>query len=223
MKFIGRVSLFCAVGLCGAVLGICGNKAYESFFYPNRNKEVKMRSENPASEKEVTEKDFAGEDLKEILPAESRMEAVITCDTLLVIEEYDKNTDITAIHEEKLPGKYMGMDRAAFVDAMMSYELSPPLDEVKRGLVSVDVISFSSSQVLLRKSYERISRQEEQLFYLTAEDHYITVYMEDLQNVYLYTDIHLEDLPDALQEEIIQKKQIVGESNLFHFLESYSS
>lgn len=56
-----------------------------------------------------------------------------------------------------------------------------------------------------------------------AENHYITVYAQDMQTIYLYTDIRVENLPERLQEEIIQKKMIAGESNLYHFLESYSS
>ena len=218
MKFIGRVSLFCIIGILGFVMGIYTNQLYQQWFYPNRGKEPEKVIYT--AEKEVESK---SEKMSESLPADNRQEAVITCDTAFVIEEYDKNTDITATHEEEVPGKYMGMNRAAFVDAMMSYEMSPPLDEQKRGLVSVDVLSFSEDRILLRKIYEIVPEEEEKIFYLVAEDHYITVYMEDMKNIYLYTDIHLEDLPIELQEEIIQKKLIQGENNLFHFLESYSS
>ncbi len=219
MKFIGRVSLFCIIGIIGVILGIYGNRVYQGF-YPNRVKEQQIQRYRPD---DASEAEIPSEEAAESLLVDSQPEAVINCDTAFIIEEYDKNTDITATHEEEVPGKYMGMDREAFVDAMMSYEMSPPLEEQKRGLVSVEVLTFSEDRILLRKNYEIIEVKEEEIFYLVAEDHYITVYMEDMENVYLYTDIHLEDLPIELQEEIIQRKLISGESNLFHFLESYSS
>ena len=148
---------------------------------------------------------------------------VITCDTIFSIEEYDRNTDSIAQHEEDIPGKYIGMDRVGFVDAMAAYELSPPLEEQQRGLISVEVLSFSARRVEIRKNYQMIEEPAEELFYLVAENHYITVYREDMKSVYLYTDICVENLPVYLQEEIIQRKLISGESTLYHFLESYSS
>lgn len=223
MKFISRVSLFCAIGILGAVLGIYGNKTYEKLFYPNRLTQQQLIQKKQSGQEQTIEKKIHSRESADGVPADTQAEAVVSCDTVFLIEEYDKNTKITATHKEKMPGKYMGMNREAFVDAMMSYEMSPPLEEQKRGLLSVEVLIFSEERVLLRKSYEMIEAREDEQFYLVAEDHYITVYMEDMQNVYLYTDIHLEDLPSGLQEEIIQRKLITGESNLFHFLESYSS
>ena len=216
MKFIGRVSLFCIVGILGIVVGVYGSRLYQEWFYPNRAKESQMQPYATKVETELS-KEY------ESLPADTQAEAVITCDTALEIEEYDKNSEITVTHQEEVPGKYMGMDRADFVDAMLSYEMSPPLEEQKRGLISVEVLSFSKERILLRKNYEIIEEEPEEIFYLVAEDHYITVYTQDMQSVYLYTDIHLEHLPIELQEEIIHKKLISGESNLYHFLESYSS
>ena len=148
---------------------------------------------------------------------------MVTCDTLFLIEEYDRNTGTTAEHEEEIPGKYIGMDRAGFVDAMSSYEMSPPLEEQQRGLISVEVLVFSGERVKIRKNYQMIETPAEEIFYLVAENHYITVYREDMQTVYLYTDIRVENLPEGMQEEIIQRKLISGESTLYHFLESYSS
>lgn len=215
MKLIGRVSLFCMTGLLGFAAGIYCNSAYLHFFYPNKEitQEPIVHIEETVPQTEASES----------IPADSKMPDVITCDTVFAIEEYDKNTEMTALHEEEIPGKYIGMDRENFVDAMESYELSPPLEEQQRGLLSVEVLSFSGSKVLVRKSYQIVAEPEEEVFYLVAENHYITVYRQDMQSVYLYTDICIENLPEELQEEIIQKKLISGEGDLYHFLESYSS
>lgn len=215
MKFIGRVSLFCIIGLLGFAAGIYANSAYLHLFYPNQRQE---REPAPYTAEMETE-----EAQQESLPADSRRMDIITCDTVFAIEEYDKNTDYFTEHTEEVPGKYIGMDRESFVDAMVSYEMSPPLEEQQRGLISVDVLSFSGERVLIRKNYQTIQEPEEELFYLVAENNYITVYKEDMSNVYLYTDIRVESLPETLQEEIIQKKLVSGQGALYHFLESYSS
>lgn len=216
MKFIGRVSLFCMAGLLGFAAGIYANSAYLNLFYPNKTEEKNFQ---------VYTTDIGTEDsgIQESLPAGSSAPDVITCDTVFFIEEYDKNTDITAEHEEEIPGKYIGMDRESFVDAISSYELSPPLEEQQRGLISIEVLSFSGERIRIRKNYQIVEQPAEEIFYLVAENHYIVVYMEDMQNVYLYTDICVENLPEELQEEIIQKKLISGQGALYHFLESYSS
>lgn len=216
MKFIGRVSLFCVIGILGFAAGVYVNSSYLHLFYPNKGQEQPYITAKETNIQSIRQG-------QESVAADSKSPDVITCDTVFVIEEYDKNTEMTAEHEEEIPGKYIGMDRESFVDAMEAYELSPPLAEQQRGLISVEVLSFSGSRVLIRKSYCFVSEPEETVFYLVTEDHYITVYTQDMQNVYLYTDICVEELPEELQEEIIQKKLISGEADLYHFLESYSS
>ena len=221
MKFIGRISLFCVAGLLIFTAGAYANSVYLKWFYPNREEVKEFR---PYTE-EIESEEFTPEtgDEPGSLPTGSRTGDVVTCDTLFLIEEYDRNTDTTAEHEEEIPGKYIGMDRAGFVDAMSSYEMSPPLEEQQRGLISVEVLAFSGGRVKIRKNYQMIETPAEEIFYLVAENHYITVYREDMQTVYLYTDIRVENLPEGMQEEIIQRKLISGESTLYHFLESYSS
>ncbi len=216
MKFIGRISLFCIAGILLFAAGAYVNSVYLKWFYPNREG---IREFRPYAA-QVPQEDT---DAAESLPADSSPGDVITCDTVFAVEEYDRNTDSTASHEEAIPGKYIGMDRDSFVDAMSAYELSPPLEEQQRGLISVEVLAFSGERVRIRKNYQVIEEPSEELFYLVAENHYITVYREDMCSVFLYTDIRVENLPEELQEEIIHRKLISGESTLYHFLESYSS
>ena len=54
-------------------------------------------------------------------------------------------------------------------------------------------------------------------------DHFIVVYREDKQTLYMNTDILLEDLSDTLQTEVMKGKYVETEEELYHFLESYSS
>lgn len=229
MKAVGKISLFF---ICGMILfgsGVYAGSLCEKWFYPNRNisqKEVPgRRTESKKSEYVPEMKPYEAQESEEAehIQVNQKDSEIITCDTVLEIEEYDKNLDSTVIHEEAVQGKYIGMDRTEFVESMDLYAMSPPLEEQKRGLISVEVLSFSRDRIHLRKDYQVVEAPAEPLFYLTAENHYVVVYEEDMQNVYLYTDILLEDLPASVQEEIIQKKLISGEGELYHFLESYSS
>ena len=60
-------------------------------------------------------------------------------------------------------------------------------------------------------------------FVLCEEDGYIIVYNADKKTVYSKTDIRLDNLSVQLQKEIIAGKPIYSESELYNFLESYSS
>ena len=215
MKFIGKVSLFFILGTLVFAAGAYANATYVKWFYPNRESGPYFLSDTP---QEGAEREIEGD-----LPAGAPYADVIDSDTVFQIEEYDRDEDTTVEHDEDIPGKYIGMDRESFVDAMASYEVSPPLEEQQRGLISVEVLAFSAERVRVRKSYQLPKEPEAENFYLVAEDHHITVYTEDMQNVYLYTNISMESLPAGLQEEIIERKLIHGEDNLYHFLESYSS
>ena len=51
----------------------------------------------------------------------------------------------------------------------------------------------------------------------------MVVYDYSLSHVYMNTDIKVEELPDSLQEEILNMKYVEDEGELYNFLESYSS
>jgi len=51
----------------------------------------------------------------------------------------------------------------------------------------------------------------------------VVVYYADAETVYATTDIKYEYLPERLQTEIQQGKQISTEKELYNFLENYSS
>lgn len=85
----------------------------------------------------------------------------------------------------------------------------------------MELISFSSEKVVVRKSFE--PEQEEKGFFLLNENHYVVVYDHQLSQVYMSTDILVEELPEKLQNEILNMKFIEDEGELYNFLESYSS
>lgn len=61
------------------------------------------------------------------------------------------------------------------------------------------------------------------VYYLMANGGMVYVYKEDMKTLYLATDIMLDRLPDDVRQEILDKKYIKNEEELYNFLESYSS
>ncbi len=148
-------------------------------------------------------------------------EEVLNADTAYVLEETDLRNDTVVETTWKLPAKYIGMNREEFLEAMELYEASPPLEELERGFVSLEVLSFSVGKVVVQMNYEYV--QPGNSFYLTVEDNYVVVYLEDKTTVYMDTDILLEELPEQLQTDIIQMMYVPDEESLYDFLENYSS
>lgn len=60
-------------------------------------------------------------------------------------------------------------------------------------------------------------------YILREEDGFIVVYYADGETVYSNTAILVDELPYDLQQEIKQGKQMYSKSELYNFLESYSS
>jgi hypothetical protein len=60
-------------------------------------------------------------------------------------------------------------------------------------------------------------------YYLVEDLGYVNVCLGDGKTIYEYTEIRVEDLPEALMAEIRQGKSIKNEQELYDFLENYSS
>ena len=117
--------------------------------------------------------------------------------------------------------KYIGMDRQGFLEAMEVYEAAPPLQELERGFVGLEVLSFSEEEVVVQMNYDYV--EPSQSFYLMVRNNFIVVCLEDQKTIYMETGILLKDLPEQLQQDIIQIMLIPDEESLYDFLENYSS
>ena len=95
------------------------------------------------------------------------------------------------------------------------------LKDLEQGLQYMELYSFSPKRVVIRKTYT--AQEEEEGFFLVNENHCVVVHQKDLQNVYLSTDIKVDELPGTLRDEILHIKYVENEKELYNFLESYSS
>lgn len=145
----------------------------------------------------------------------------LTADTIYILEETDIRNQTVVETTWKVPAKYLGMNRDQFLEAMDEYEATPPLAELERGFVSLEVLSFSVEKVVVQMNYEYT--QPSSSFYLMVENNYVVVYLDDRKTIYMYTDILLSGLPDDVQQDIINVMFMEDEETLYNFLETYSS
>lgn len=99
----------------------------------------------------------------------------------------------------------------------------------------LDIGYYMSYQISRKNTISNSSTEEEpnlpadgqatknEGYYLVAQNGYIIVYLSDKETFFQYTNIQLQDLPDAVQEEIKSGKAIKTSKELYAFLENYSS
>ncbi len=189
-------------------LGFAANMAIMEFFYPGDEKTVIM-PEEPEVE------------VKEQIQVSVSDEPVVTADTQYIVQEYDMGDTTVQENEVKAPDKFIGLDRERLAEEINNYNQNPSLTDLEKGFRYMELVSFSDKKVVVKKSYEL--PKEDKGFFLMNENHYVVVYDQSLSEVYMNTDILVEDLSAELQEEIIQMKYVENEKELFNFLESYSS
>jgi hypothetical protein len=153
-------------------------------------------------------------------------EAIIRKDTKYVLEKYNA-ADYTLTEEEiNVPVEMLGLSRTELIDYLKRYEESPTLEDINRGFLSVEVISFSDDKIIIRKNYEGTLEDDalkEDCYILVSEKGYVSVYLNDYNTFYTYTDIKTNDLPEDLRQEIMDGKILNTAKELYNFLETYTS
>lgn len=231
MKFVKRISLFFIYPMAMFAVGFVSHMTIQDFFYPGQKlspMRTTIRAEeivignHDADEKYVNEADGVKEqDAEQEIVQETAMnrEPVLTANTSYIVVSYNAVSGVSSEQEENAPDGYIGYNRQELEEALLEYEKSPSLTDLEKGFEGAELMSFSSSRVVVRKSY----RKKEEGYFLINEDHNVVVYDKTLENVYMSTGIHMEDLPESLQEEIHYMKYVETEEELYNFLESYSS
>lgn len=192
---------------------------------PNQERASGLQESKPAQASETEEVPagiadervpFAG-----FLDAAS-LSGVLGFDTEYVIEEMDVLRGTVVETTLRLPEKYVGMDLDTFVQAMNTYAAAPPLSELERGFVGLEVLSFSRQRVVVQMNYRYVQPGES--FYLALIDHQIVVLLEDQRTIFINTGISANMISESMREELMQGMIFVeDESSLYDFLESYSS
>lgn len=228
----GRIGIFCAglflcglMGLTGGLIGARMAQRYQPQQIRQEEPEEETMSEaddSPATPRWHDEVMRAGtDDTEESADAVISIPETINADTEYILREKDLLNGSEVETSEEIPDMYIGMNREQFLTAMENYAAAPPLSEKERGFVSLDVLSFAPSRVVVQMNYRYV--QPSKSFYVMAINDLIVVYKEDKQTVYQYTNIRLSQLPERLQQEIIGVMYIADEESLYDFLENYTS
>lgn len=206
MKFVKRISMFFIYPMSMFALGFASNMAIMEFFYPGDDTE------------QQTEENIIKEESMEV---SLKDEPIVTANTRYVVQEYYMDTGDIVEEEETAPDKFIGLNREKLAGEIMEYNNNPSLTDLEQGFHYMELVSFSPVKVVVRKSYESVD--EVKGFFLLNENHYVVVYDNSLSHVYMNTDILVEELPENLQQEILNMKYVEDEGELYNFLESYSS
>ena len=235
MKLVKRISLFMTLSVIMLGLGGWGALKAEEFFYPHRyshsieqagtETEERLRQSVSQLADVVASAGKGGTDEPEpeqeqVIETAVADYAVVTADTLYLVEQVDLDKGTVTESEETIPVMYIGLSREELLEALSAYEENPPLTELEQGFETIELTAFSKDRVAVCKYYKEKTPQG---FYLMVADHFIVVYEEDRSTLYMNTDILLERLPDTLQREIMEGKHVASEEELYLFLESYSS
>lgn len=242
LKFVKGISLFFIFPVVLLAIGFYAGVQCSHFFYPgDQAQRLYYQPENPSEAlPEDTKEQNApieqtplpgddcmdyetayGTDTEALLLEAASSHETLSVETEYVLEERDIDGQTTVETTWKLPDKYVGMNREQFLEAMELYEAFPPLSEMERGFVSLEVLSFSRERVVVQMNYRYVRPSSS--FYLAVYDNEVLVYLEDKETVYIETDIKLDQLPEETQQDIIDMLWIENEEELYDFLEAYSS
>ena len=145
----------------------------------------------------------------------------ITADTTYMILEKDMNTGNITKNLSQIPEKYIGLTREQLLDHLADLEANPPLTELERGFVSLDLVAFSPIQVEIQMNYQQVAPTG--IFYIMVYDHKLLVMLEDKKTVFLATEIPVSELPAEVQQDVMRGLFIPNELELYDFLENYTS
>lgn len=218
MKFVKGISLFFVYPLVMFGIGFYAGVECMHFFYPGSNP-VRETQELPEENwpEQIADKLQDEEAVKDVAASNE----TLSVDTEYVLEETDIASHSVVETVLTIPQQYVGLNREQFLECMEQYEMYPPLSELERGFVSLEVLSFARERVVIQMNYQYV--QPSNSFYLAVHDNEVVVYLEDKETIYINTGILLEDLPEEVQLEIIQMLWMENEETLYHFLENYSS
>lgn len=210
-----RFYRICFLCVAGAFLFLGGMYCSALLFEKNMN-ETPVHTEPSAG--------FA----QDVIPEQNGLDMV----SVSAIPSVDKNTTYIIIKEnlftgeieeytEELPSQFVGISREELEEYFENYALSPSLSDREQGFVSAAVETYSANRIVVRKIYEPL--QQEERYYLKAEENYVVIYYADQTTVYMYTGIRMDTLPIETQKEIEFCKEITSLESLYSFLESYTS
>jgi hypothetical protein len=148
-------------------------------------------------------------------------EDTVLPNTKYTLEIYDMKSNTTEIQELNPPAALVGLTREEIMQYITEYMSDMPLSEYNKGLISYELVSFSTDEIKMKKSYNEDFVPFR--FYVVVKDGYVVIYNSDLKSVYSYTHILAKDLPEEDRLALSQGIYVNSLDELYALLESYSS
>lgn len=202
MKTLLRIGLFFVISFCLVFI----------FYLVLKN--TMKREENP----KLLSESENNNDVSDVNADDGNL---IGPDTKFTIIESYTNNEINNIYDIELPEIVVGMNRDEVISYYEGYLLKPSEEDIMRGLINVEVSTFSKKSVIIKKTYEW--NRAENTYYAIITGSYIDVYYGDRKTIYFETDIRKEELPRDIRDEMKQGKFFMNLDELYNFLESYTS
>ncbi len=192
-----------AVYVCLLIVlsGVC----YGSYRYSKKNEETRKMEQN-----------FQQERVEEA----STKEIKITSDTKYIVEIYNGDTDDSIREERTMPSEFAGMTRQDLENYFDKYMDAVNGLEQNTGLKSVELLSFSKNEIVVRKTYKE---DEERSFFLKLENGEVVVYDKTGEILYENTGIKEENLSKEEIEKLKKGYKVENEKVLYSILENFSS
>ena len=148
-------------------------------------------------------------------------EAIILPATKYILEIYNMKSDKLDTQELNPPAYLVGLTRTQVVEYLSAYMKDLPLSEYNKGLISYDLVRFSDTEVVIKKTYNEDFVPFR--FYVVVKDGYVVVYNSDLKSVYSYTHILAAELVEEDRIALSQGIYVNSLEELYSLLESFSS
>lgn len=143
---------------------------------------------------------------------------------LTVIREQIYNLSENSIKETNIstPVYFLEMTKMDLLEYLEKYMNQPEQSEVEKGLVRYELVAFSSKEVVLRKTYD-LSKIDFERYYAVIENGYIVIYHDNSKELYDYTSISVNNLPEYIRENLSKGIYFSTEQEMYDFLQTYSS
>ncbi|HWT27304.1 MAG TPA: BofC C-terminal domain-containing protein [Mobilitalea sp.] len=215
-------SIYLLIFLSQAVMfSVCYYLSYEHALN-DFNKKAIVRNDNYVAleQKPVPTQVLAADDNQTQEVAKQPSDTILPT-TKYVLETFDRKTNTLNTEELNPPAYLVGLTKEEVVDYLSDYMKDMSLSEHNKGLISFELLNFSSDRVILRKTYDEDSVAFR--FLVVVEDGYVVVYYSDLKSIFNYTHIEAKNLSEDDRIKLSQGIYIKSEDELYSLLESYSS
>ena len=149
------------------------------------------------------------------------VEQKVTYDTRYVLETCHEDTGETTRQQLTIPSEYTGMTRTELEDYLGKCEEAMRSEEQEAGLSRIQLLSFSSEEIVVRKTYRK--PEQETGFFLTVADGEVAIYNRSGTKLYEKTGIRVAGLPEDERKKLKEGFVVENEKDLYSILENFSS